>query len=147
MNRRGIALLMAIAALLGLGIVAATGVTLAMREIALGRSAMAEAKAVGAAEAALAQGFRGLRSGIIPSHPGDSVDVPVPTLPGTLSGKLMLHSLGGPIMALRGTGTTLGPSGVVMATAQVELLVRLNVAGPDSLMYPRTITRGWRRIP
>lgn len=138
---------MAIVALLALGIVASTGVTLALREIVLGRSAMAEEKAVGAAEAAVAQGFRGLPSGIIPVHPGDSVEVPVPALPGALSGKLMLHALGGPIMALRGMGKSLGPSGLVLATAQVELLVRLNLAGPDSLMYPRTITRGWRRIP
>ena len=138
---------MAIAALLSLGIVASTGVTLALREIEIGRSAMAEAKALGAAESAVAQGFRGFPPGIIPSHPGDSIDVPVPALPGALSGKLMLHALGGPIMALRGTGKSLGPSGLILATAQVELLVRLNLAGPDSLMYPRTITRGWRRIP
>jgi hypothetical protein len=146
MNRRGIALLLAIAALLGLGIVASTGVALGLREIALGRSAMADAKAEAAAEAAVAQGFRGLQPGSIPFLPGDSVAIPVPPLPGALVGRLMLHALGGPIFALRGTGQVMGPAGV-LATVRVELLVRLNPAGPDSLMYPRAITRGWRRIP
>jgi len=81
-----------------------------------------------------------------PFLPGDSVAIPVPPLPGALVGRLMLHALGGPIFALRGTGQVMGPAGV-LATVRVELLVRLNPAGPDSLMYPRAITRGWRRIP
>ncbi len=147
MNQRGFALLIAIAALLVLGIVATTGVTLAMLEAALGRGAMAEAKARGAADASLAEGFQGWSPGIIPFAPGDSVVLPLASLPGALKGRLVLHALGGPIFALRGTGEALGPGGVVLARSRVELLIRLDSAGPDSLVYPRSITRGWRPIP
>lgn len=147
MNRRGFALLFALGALLVLGLVATTGVTLAMREAALGRAAIADAKARGAADAALAGGFLGWNPGILPPLTGDSVALAVPPLGGAVDGRLALHALGGPIFALRGTGETLGPGGIVLARSRVELLVRLNSAGPDSLVYPHSITRGWRVIP
>ena len=147
MNRRGIALLLAIAALLSLGVIAMTGVTLAMREADLGRAAIADAKAKGAADAALAEGSRGWSRGMTPLVAGDSVALPVEPLAGTAQGRLMLFSFGGPILALRGTGQTLGRGGVLLARSQVELLVRLDSVGPDSLVYPRAITRGWRPIP
>lgn len=134
-------------ALLALGVMATTGVTLATREAVLGRAAFSDAKARGAADAAVAEGFRGWEPGIVPIVPGDSVALPVQPLPGGAEGSLVLHSLGGPILALRGTGVALGPGGVVLARSQVELLIRLDSAGTDSLVYPRAITRGWRRIP
>jgi len=146
-NRRGIALLLAIAALFALGFMATTGVALAMREADLGRTAVADAKASGAADAAVAEGFRGWNPAITPLAPGDSVVLPVQPLPGAALGSLVLHSLGGPILALRGTGATFGPNGIVLARSRVELLIRLDSAAADSLVYPRAITRGWRRIP
>jgi len=146
-NRRGIALLIAIAALLSLGVIAMTGVTLALREADLGRAAIADAKANGAADAALAEGLRGWSPGMIPLVAGDSVTLPVEPLAGTAQGSLVLYSLGGPILALRGTGQTLGRGGILLARSRVELLVRLDSLGRDSLVYLRAITRGWRPIP
>lgn len=147
MNQRGIVLLVVMAALLTLGLIATTGVTLALREAALGRAAIADAKARGAADAAVADGFRGWDRGVTPLAAGDSIGLPVQPLPGAAQGSLVLLSLGGPILALRGTGLTLGPSGTVLARATVELLIRLDSAVVDSLVYPRAISRGWRRIP
>ena len=147
MNRRGIALLAAVAVLLTLGVIATTGVTLAIREADLGRAALADAKALGAAEAAVAEGFRGWNRGLTPVTTGDSVALPVRPLPGGILGSLTLHSLGGPILALRGLGQSIGPNGAILSRAHIELLIRLDSAVTDSFVYPRAITRGWRRIP
>lgn len=147
MNRRGIALLLTMAVLLTLGVIATTGVTLAIREADLGRTALADAKARAAAEAAVAEGFQGWSRGIAPVVAGDSVAFPVRPLPGAVFGSLTLHSLGGPILALRGLGEAVGPNGVVLSKSHIELLIRLDSAVADSVVYPRAITRGWRRIP
>lgn len=147
MNRRGFALLLALAALACLGAVAATGVALAIREAASGRSARNELWARSAAETALAESFRGWERVITPRSRGDSAPLAAVFFPGLSRGSAVLRSLGGAILAIEATGEALGPAGAVMTRSRVELLVRLDSAGPDSLIRPRPIRRGWRQIP
>ena len=147
MSRRGFALLVAVAALTVLGVITATGVALAVREAALGRSALADATARAAAEGALAEAFKGWSRATTPVLPGDSLALPPAVFAGGAMGQAVLHALGGPILALRATGVVAGPGGAVLARSRVERLLRVDSAGPDSLFRPRFIGLGWSLIP
>jgi len=146
-NRRGFALLLAVAALTTLGVVTATGLALALRESALGRATMADLKARGAAESALAEASRGWSRGMTPLFPGDTLALVAVTFPGSATGRAVLRALGGPILALEATGEVAPSSGTGPARSRVELLIRVDSAGPDSLLRPRLLHRGWRLIP
>jgi hypothetical protein len=147
MNRRGFALLVALAALSVLGAITATGVALAVREAALGRSQLADAKARAAAEGALAEAFRGWNRATTPVLPGDSLALFTVAFSGGVVGHAVLHALGGPILALRAIGVVAGPAGTVQGSSRIERLIRVDSAGPDSLFRPRFIGLGWRLIP
>lgn len=147
MSRKGFALLVAVAALTVLGVMTATGVALAVREAALGRSALADATARAAAESALAEAFRGWSRAATPVFPGDSLVLSSATFTGGAVGQAVLYGLGGPILALRATGVVAGPGGAVLARARVERLIRVDSTGSDSLFRPRFIGLGWRLIP
>ena len=147
MNRRGFALLVAMAALTVLGAISATGVALAVREAVLGRSQLADAKARAAAEGALAEAFRGWSRAATPVLPGDSLVLSAVVFSGGTAGQAVLHALGGPILALRATGTIAGPGGAVQGRSRIERLIRVDSAGADSLFRPRFIGLGWRLIP
>jgi hypothetical protein len=146
-SRRGFALLVAVAALAVLGAVTATGVALAVREAALGRSALVDVTARAAAEGALAEAFRGWNRATTPVLPGDSLALPAAVFAGGATGQAVLHALGGPILALRATGVVAGPGGAALGRSRVERLIRVDSAGPDSLFRPRFIGLGWRLIP
>ena len=147
MNRRGFALLVVVAALAVLGTLTATGLALAIREAAIGRSILADARARAAAEGALAEAFRGWNPGATPASPGDSLPLAPVVFSGGVTGQAVLHALGGPILALRSTGLVSGPGGVVLGRSRIERLIRVDSAGSDSLFRPRFIGRGWRLIP
>ncbi|HSE52650.1 MAG TPA: hypothetical protein VLB00_10725 [Gemmatimonadales bacterium] len=147
MNRRGFALLVAVAALAVLGVISATGVALAVREAALGRAAMVDASARAAAEGALAEAFRGWTRTTTPVVPGDSLALSPAAFSGGAVGQAVLHALGGPILALRATGVVGGPGGAVLGRARIERLIRVDSAGADSLFRPRFIGLGWGLIP
>lgn len=147
MNRKGFALLVVVAALTVLGALTATGVALAVREAALGRSALADATARAAAEGALAEAFLGWNPVTTPVFPGDSLALAPAVYSGGATGQAVLHALGGPILALRSTGVTLGPGGAVLGRSRIERLIRVDSAGADSLFRPRFIGLGWRLIP
>ncbi|HJR34268.1 MAG TPA: hypothetical protein VJ817_04920 [Gemmatimonadales bacterium] len=147
MNRRGFALLVAVAALVALGAITGTGVALAVREAALGRSALADATARAAAEGALAEAFRGWNRTTTPVLPGDSLALSTAAFSTGAWGQAVLHALGGPILALRATGVVTGPGGAVLGRSRIERLIRVDSAGSDSLFRPRFIGLGWRPIP
>lgn len=147
MNRKGFALLAAMAALTVLGTITATGVALAVREAVLGRSQLADAKARAAAESALAEAFRGWTRAATPVLPGDSLVLSGVAFPGGTMGQAVLHALGGPILALRATGVAAGPGGAVQGWSRIERLIRVDSAGADSLFRPRFIGLGWGLIP
>ena len=142
MTRRGLALLLAVASLAALGMVAASGVMLATREAALGQRALAGVRARGAADAALAEAYRGWPAGLTPLMPGDSVQIAVVALPGSAAGSVFLRALGGPVYALRATGEVGS-----LALQRLELLIEIDTTGTDSLVRPLPIARGWRPIP
>jgi hypothetical protein len=147
LNRRGFALLVAMAALTVLGAISATGVALAVREAALGRSQLADAKARAAAESAQAEAFRGWSRATTPVLLGDSLVLSAVAFSGGTAGQAVLHALGGPILALRATGMVAGPGGAVQGRSRIERLIRVDSAGADSLFRPRFISLGWRLIP
>lgn len=147
MNRRGFALLAAVAALAVLGAVTATGLGLAVREAGLGRSALTDAKARAAAEGALAEAFRGWPRTTTPVLPGDSLALPAAAFSAGVVGQVALHSLGGPILALRSTGVVSGPGWAVLGRSRIERLIRVDSTGSDSLFRPRFIGLGWGLIP
>jgi hypothetical protein len=146
-NRRGFALLVAVAGLAVLGVMSATGVALAVREAALGRAALVDASARAAAEGALAEAFRGWTRATTPVLPGDSLALSPVAFSGGVVGQAVLHALGGPILALRATGVVGGPGGAVLGRSRIERLIRVDSMGPDSLFRPRFIGLGWRLIP
>src|SRR5687767_2007522 len=135
------------AALTVLGTITATGVALAVREAALGRSQLADAKARAAAETALAEAFRGWSRAATPTFPGDSLVLSGVAIPGGTVGQAVLHALGGPILALRATGVAAGPGGAVRGWSRIERLIRVDSASADSLFRPRFIGLGWGLIP
>ena len=135
------------AALAVLGVITATGVALAVREAALGRSQLADAKARAAAESALAEAFRGWNRAATPALPGDSLVLTGVAFSGGTTGQAVLHALGGPILALRATGVATGPGGAAQGWSRIERLIRVDSAGADSLFRPRFIGLGWVLIP
>jgi hypothetical protein len=141
-NRRGLALLLAVASLAVLGVVTASGVLLAMREAGLGRQALAGVRARAAAEAALTEAFRGWPADITPAMPGDSVPIAAISLPGPARGSVFLRALGGPVFALRASGEAGS-----LSTQRIELLIEIDTVGAGSLRRPQPIGRGWRAIP
>jgi len=147
MSRRGFALLAVVVALGVLGAITATGLALAIREAALGRSALADAHARAAAEGALAEASRGWNRAATPVVPGDSLVLGPAAFSGGVSGQAVLHALGGPVLALRSTGEVSGPGGAVLARSRIERLIRVDSTGSDSLFRARFIGLGWRLIP
>ena len=147
MNRRGFALLVSVSALTVLGAITATGLALAIREAALGRTALIDAAARGAAEGALAEAFRGWDRGSSPILPGDSLALVPVVFSGGAAGSAVVHALGGPILALRATGVVSGPGGALLGRVRIERLFRVDSAGSDSLFRPHFIGLGWRLIP
>lgn len=102
MNRRGIALLLAVMALAVLGAVAATAHALAVAEARIGQSEEAEVQAAALAEGAVASAFTGWPRSESPSAPGDSLVFPDFAVAGQGRGWAVLRALGGPSWLWRG---------------------------------------------
>jgi hypothetical protein len=145
-NRRGIALLVAVMALGSLAVMGATAATLAHREAVAGRNALAAVKTRAAAEAALGELAGGFGRESVPLLPGDSIVLSASGFVDATA-RVVIRSLGGPIFAFEATGEAAGPPGSSRLQVRLELLARLDSAGPDSLLRPRPIPRGWRQIP
>jgi type II secretory pathway pseudopilin PulG len=145
MNRRGIAILVALVVLTALGMVAATAFSLARLERRAGTGAVAEVQAQGAAEAALAEATRGWPKAQVPAMPGQETALLTLRVPGPADGSVVLRSLGGPVFLLRASGVRQVGGGFPPASVRIELLVRLDSAGSDSLIRPRSEPRGWVR--
>ena len=147
MSRRGIALLLAVAALAALGTITATAFSLAQTERAVGIAALAEVQALGAAEAAVAEALRGWPRARTPVLPGEELAL------GAVSchqqrrrGWSVIRALGGPIFALRAWGVRRDGAGNPLAERRVELLVRLDSTGSGDSIRPRVDPRGWQGL-
>ena len=146
MSRRGIALLLAVAALAALGTIAATAFSLAQTERAVGLAALAEVQALGAAEAAAAVALRGWPRSRTPVFPGEELPLARLVTPGPADGWSVIRALGGPIFALRAWGVRRDGAGNPLAERRVELLVRLDSTGSGDSIRPRVDPRGWQGL-
>lgn len=147
MNRRGVALLMAVALLSSLGAIVLTGYTLARAERLAGLEAVAEVQARGAAEAALAGAQEGWNPALTPLTAGAEVPVAWFTGPGPSFGQANIKNLGGPVFAIVASGSRTDAAGGVLASVTLELLVLADSIGADSLVHPRKYSLGWRVVP
>ena len=147
MNTRGVALLMAVAVIAALCTISLSGYALARMERAAGLSAVAEVQARGAAEAALTDAMAGWPRWVTPLLPGQEAPLASVSLPGPVTGSVVVRALGGPVYSLNAVGTRLTAAGEPLASVRVEVLVRLDSAGPDSLIKPRKYPLGWRLLP
>ena len=146
MSRRGIALLLAVAALGALCTIAATAFSLAQTERAVGLAALAEVQALGAAEAAVAEALRGWPRARTPVLPGEELPLARIVTPGPADGWSVIRALGGPIFALRAWGVRRDGAGNPLAERRVELLVRLDSTGSGDSIRPRVDPRGWQGL-
>lgn len=147
MNTRGVALLMAVAVIAALFTISLSGYALARMERVAGLSAVAEVQARGAAEAALADAMAGWPKSVTPLLPGQEASLAAVSLPGPATGAALVRALGGPVFSLNATGLRLTAAGEPLAWVRVEVLVRLDSAGPDSMIRPRKFPLGWRLLP
>ncbi len=147
MNRRGAALLFAVAAIAALGMISITGFGLARMEGAAGLAAMAEVQARGAAEAALAEAMAGWPKPQTPVLPGQETLLSTVSLPGPATGRAVVRALGGPVFSIHSSGIRRSVGGEVLAAIVMEQLIRLDSAGSDSLIRPRKYPLGWRLLP
>jgi len=146
-NTRGVALLMAVAVIAALFTISLSGYALARMERAAGVSAVAEVQARGAAEAALTDAMAGWPKSVTPLLPGQEAPLAAVSLPGPATGAAVVRALGGPVYSLNATGLRLTAAGEPLAWVRVEVLVRLDSGGPDSLIRPRKFPLGWRLLP
>ena len=147
MNRRGVALLLAVAVIAALGMISLTGFGLARVERSAGLAAMAEVQARGAAESALAVAMAGWSPLLTPILPGQETLIATTSVPGPATGQAVLRALGGPVFAIRASGVRRNAAGIAIAEILLEQLVRLDSAAPDSQIHPRKYPLGWRLLP
>ena len=146
-SRAGAAILFALLALVGLGAVALTGFALAQAERVASQSALARLQARAAADAALAEAVQGWPVGTTPSAVGQEAGLVSLSVPGPALGTATLRALGGPVFAIRGEGIRRDQAGNAIGFAELELVVLLDSAGPDSVIRPRLYPRGLRILP
>lgn len=146
MNRRGVALLVAVMALAVLGAVAATLLGLTLTESALGRSSLSVAQAEALAEGAASEGWRGWSAALTPLAPGDSLEV-ARFAGASGEGRAVVRALGGPLFALEATAPIASLAGRPPSRVGVLMIVALDSLPGDSLVVPHFVARGWRLIP
>jgi len=139
------ALLFAVSALAALGMLSLSVFTLARSEREAGQLAMARIQARGGALAALTQAQNGWVAGT-PLLPGDSALVAGFSVPG-VQAAAHLHSLGGPVQALRAVASRLSPAGAILAEARLDLLVLVGPPDSNSIVRPRPYPRGLGWLP
>lgn len=147
MNRRGVALLFAVAIIAALGMISLTGFGLARLERSAGLAAVAEVQARGAAEAALADALAGWPSSRTPIAPGQETVLTAVTVPGPATGGAIVRALGGPVFAILASGIRRDAAGGILAEIRLEQLIRLDSVPSDSLIRPHKYPLGWRVLP
>lgn len=140
-------LLLAIVMLTALGAISITGYELGRSERQAGQAALARVQARGAAEAALAQALAGWPPGLTPVAAGEETFLVSFMGPAGTRGTATVRALGGPVYALRAEGEKRDQAGSAIGFAELELLVLLDSAGPDSTVRPRRYPRGLRILP
>jgi hypothetical protein len=145
-NRRGVALFVAVLALGVLGAVTATLLGLTLTESALGRSSLSVAQAEALAEGAASEAWRGWSAGLTPLAPGDSLEV-ARFVGASGEGKAVVRGLGGTLFALEASAPLANIAGRPPGRVGVLLIVSLDSLPGDSLVVPHLVARGWRLIP
>ena len=130
-----------------MGAISVTWFVLASTEAQIGSRALWHAKARGAAQGALTVALRGWRPGLTPVAAGDSLALSQESFSSGVVGWSSVVGLGGPILALVATGESRDAAGRLLGRARMQLLVRLDSLGPDSVVRPHPIARAWRPIP
>jgi hypothetical protein len=123
---RGIALPLALLALVVIAALVAGGFTAAHLEQRIGRNTLYAVQAAGAAEAgaaAVVGGWEGLGLGFL--APGDSAVLPGAALPGPTAYSPTVVRLNGQLFLVRVAGLRGDADGGALARRQVELLVRV----------------------
>ena len=146
MNRRGVALLIAVLTLAVLGAVTATLQGLTLTESALGQSSRSVARAEALAEGAASEAWRGWPAGLTPLAPGDSLEVARFSGSGG-EGRAVLRGLGGPLFALEASAPLAKITGGQPNRVGVLLIVALDSMPGSSVVVPHLVARGWRMIP
>jgi hypothetical protein len=144
--RRGVALVLALVALVGLGAIVTTGFALARSESQAGFAALARVLARSAAETVIADALEGWPVEETPVTPGEERRLVTLTFPGGAEGSATLRSLGGSVFAIHGVGQRRAPAGGAIGFAEIEVLVLLDSA-PAGRIRPRVYPRGWRILP
>jgi hypothetical protein len=146
MNRRGVALFVAVLALGVLGAIAATLLGLTLTESALGRSSLSVAQAEAVAEGAASEAWRGWPAGLTPLTPGDSLEV-ARFVGASGEGRATVRGLGGALLALEASAPLARVSGGPPSRVGVMLIITLDSLPGSSLAFPHLVARGWRLIP
>jgi hypothetical protein len=147
-SRRGLALLLAIVALALISGIAATAVELAMAEHKGGAGLLAATQARAAAEAALAEASQGWPRSLRPSGVGSSQILWNRVFTQGVNAELRLVATEGPYLIAVGQGTRRAAGGQVIATAEVQQIVRPDSVPPDTLERPARLPRSrWRSPP
>ena len=148
MSRRGLALLLAVVALAVISGIAATAVELAMAEHKGGAGLLAATQARGAAEAALSEASQGWPRSLRPSGVGSSQVLSDRALSQGVNAELRLVATEGPYLVAVGRGTRRAGGGQVIATAEVQQIIRPDSVPLDSLERPIRLPRSrWRSPP
>jgi hypothetical protein len=141
-------LLLAVVALAVISGIAATAVELAIAEHKGGAGLLAASQARGAAEAALAEASQGWPPSLRPSGVGSSRVLSNRALSRGVNAELLLVAAEGPYLIAVGRGTRRAGGGQVLATAEVQQIIRADNAAPDSLERPVRLPRSrWRSPP
>ena len=148
MSRRGVALLVAVVALALIGGIAASAVTLALAEHKAGAGLLAATQARGAAEAALAEASQGWAPAMRPAGVGSSQLLWTRGFPQNVRAELRFVAAEGPYLIAAGLGSKRNAGMQVIASAEVQAVVRPDSAPPDTLERPSRPPRSrWRSPP
>jgi hypothetical protein len=147
MNRRGVALLLAVVVLAALGAITLSALALARTEQSAGLAALARVQARGAAEGALTLARQGWPGSSTPVIPGGETSLAGFLAPGPASGGARVRALGGPFFSLEASGVRFSVAGRELGSVRMQLLVLLGPPDSSGNIRPSPFPRGWRVLP
>jgi len=143
-EKRGMALPLALLALVVIAALVAGGFAAALLEQRIGRSALYVVQAAGAAEAGVAAVVGAWNDhGLGPLAPGDSAGLPTVRLPGRAAYSPTVSRLNSELFLLRVAGVRNDAGGGVLARREVGLLVRAGSGVPGGLAVQPLRDRPW----
>jgi hypothetical protein len=146
-RERGLALPLALLALIVIGAVVAGGFAMAMLEQRAGGNALYLVQAAAAAEAGAAGTVGEWEAhGLVTLPPGDSAVLPEVHLSGGSAYRAVVRRLNAELFELRAVGTRLDGDGGILARRELELLLRRSdSAAPGAPVVRVLANRAWSR--